>query len=107
MITAWRSVVGELKKSEYEEEAIGFAETSQSFDPKMKLTVGLSRYSSGGSCYMFYDGARSQVRPYTEVEKSQLNAKQQFNGIIPTESGTVQPPKAAAQVVIPTEGIQL
>jgi hypothetical protein len=56
---------------------------------------------------MFYDGARSQVRPYTEVEKSQLNAKQQFNGIIPTESGTVQPPKAAAQVVIPTEGIQL
>ena len=98
MCTAWRSVVGEMKKSEYEEEAIGFAETTQSFDPKMKITVALSRYSTGGSCYLFYDGARSQVRSYTEQEKSQLNANLQvFNGIIPMEK--------TAAVVIPTEGI--
>jgi hypothetical protein len=87
-----------MKKSEYEEEAIGFAETTQSFDPKMKITVALSRYSTGGSCYLFYDGARSQVRSYTEQEKSQLNANLQvFNGIIPMEK--------TAAVVIPTEGI--
>jgi hypothetical protein len=64
----------------------------------MKLTVGLSRYSSGGSCYMFYDGARSQVRPYTEVEKASLNSNRQaFNGLIPMEKTTA--------VVIPTENI--
>jgi hypothetical protein len=98
MITGWRSVVGEMKKSEYEEEAVGFAETVQSFDPKIKLTVGLSRYSSGGSCYLYYDGPRSQLRSYTDQEKSALNSNlQAFNGIIPMEK--------TAAVVIPTKNI--
>jgi hypothetical protein len=100
MLTLWRSVVGEMKKSQYAEEAIGFAETEQSFDPKMKVTNGLSRYSSGGSCYLCYDGARSQVRSYTEQEKGALNAnRQSFNEVIKTESG--------GQIVIPTEKIEL
>lgn len=101
MITMWRSVLGEMKKSEYEEESIGFAETVQSFDPKTKLTVGLSRYSSGGSCYVFCDGARSQFRSYKEEEKAQLNANlQQFNNLIPMEKG-------AAVAVVPTENIAI
>ena len=100
MLTLWRSVVGEMKKSQYAEEAIGFAETEQSFDPKMKVTNGLSRYSSGGSCYLCYDGARSQVRSYTEQEKGALNAnRQSFNEVIKTESG--------GQIVIPTEKVEL
>jgi hypothetical protein len=88
MILMWRSVLGEMKKSEYDEESVGFAETSQSFDPKTKLTVGLSRYSAGGSCYVLCDGARSTFRSYSDEEKSKLNTNlQRFNGLIPMESG--------------------
>ena len=92
MLTLWRKVVGEMKKSEYEEESIGFAETTQSFEPKTKLTVGLSRYSAGGSCYVFCDGARSQFRSYNPEEKAQLNANlQKFNNVIPMENGASVP----------------
>ena len=103
MLTLWRKVVGEMKKSEYEEESIGFAETTQSFEPKTKLTVGLSRYSAGGSCYVFCDGARSQFRSYRDEEKAQLNANlQKFNHIIggiPMESGIITP-VATAEVKV-------
>lgn len=98
MITMWRKVVGEMKKSEYDEESEGFKETDISFEPKTKLTVGLSRYSAGGSCYVFCDGARSQFRSYKEEEKAQLNANlQKFNGLIPMESGAQLP----VSIVIP------
>jgi 5S rRNA maturation endonuclease (ribonuclease M5) len=101
MLTLWRSVIGEMKKSEYDEEATGFAETTQSFDPKMRVTCGLSRYSSGGSCYLYYDGARSQLRSYTAEQKSQLNANlQKFNGVIPMENGPAVP-------VVPTTEIPI
>ena len=101
MLTMWRSVIGEMKKSEYEEEAVGFAETTQSFDPKTKFTVGLSRYSSGGSCYLFYDGARSQLRSYSDEQKAQLNANMaQYNGLIPME-------KPTTAVKLPTENIPI
>ena len=73
MFTMWRKVVGEMKKSEYDEEAVGFKETDVSFEPKTKLTVGLSRYSAGGSCYVLCDGARSTFRSYSEEEKGKLN----------------------------------
>jgi hypothetical protein len=90
-----------MKKSEYEEESVGFKETSESFDPKMKVTVGLSRYSSGGSCYLYYDGARSQIRSYSDEQKAQLNANMQhYNGIIPME-------KPNTAVKIATEGIAI
>jgi DnaB-like helicase C terminal domain/Toprim domain len=70
MITLWRSVVGELKKSEWETQNQGFEESNESFEPVMKVTVGLSRYSSGGSTKLFYDGARSQVRSLSDAQKS-------------------------------------
>ena len=90
-----------MKKSEYEEESVGFKETSESFDPKMKVTVGLSRYSSGGSCYLYYDGPRSQLRSYSDEQKAQLNANMQhYNGIIPME-------KPNTAVKIATEGIAI
>lgn len=93
MVLMWRSAIGEMKKSEYEEESEGFKETDTSFEPKTKLTVGLSRYSAGGSCYVFCDGARSQFRSYSEEEKSKLNNnRQQFNSLVPgqlpMENGT-------------------
>jgi hypothetical protein len=101
MLVMWRKVVGEMKKSEYDEESTGFKETDVSFEPKTKLTVGLSRYSAGGSCYVFCDGARSQFRSYSEAEKGKLNANlQSFNGLIPMEKG----PNIA---VLPTESIPI
>ena len=101
MITMWRKVVGEMKKSEYDEEAEGFKETNASFEPKTKLAVGLSRYSGGGSCYVFCDGARSQFRSYTGEEKSQLNQNlQKFNGLIPMESGAQVPVSPTSEVKI-------
>ena len=100
MWTMWRAVVGEMRKSEYEEEAEGFKETDISFDPKTKLSVGLSRYSAGGSCYVFCDGARSTFRSYTQEEKGRLNTNhQQFNNVIPMENGT-----SVAVAPAPTEG---
>ena len=101
MLVMWRKVVGEMKKSEYEEESEGFKETDVSFEPKTKLTVGLSRYSAGGSCYVFCDGARSQFRSYREDEKSQMNSNlQKFNNVIPMENGTSVP-------VVPTANIPI
>jgi 5S rRNA maturation endonuclease (ribonuclease M5)/KaiC/GvpD/RAD55 family RecA-like ATPase len=101
MICMWRSVVGEMKKSEYDEQSIGFTETSQSFDPKTRLTVGLSRYSSGGSCYVLCDGARSTFRSYREDEKAKMNTNlQKFNNVIPMESGASVPVVPIAEVKI-------
>jgi hypothetical protein len=81
-----------MKKSEYDEEATGFKETDVSFEPKTKLTVGLSRYSAGGSCYVFCDGARSQFRSYSDEEKAKLNTNlQKFNNVIPMENGASVP----------------
>jgi 5S rRNA maturation endonuclease (ribonuclease M5) len=101
MLVMWRKVVGEMKKSEYEEESEGFKETDVSFEPKTKLTVGLSRYSAGGSCYVFCDGARSQFRSYREDEKSQMNSNlQKFNNVIPMENGTSVPVVPAANIPI-------
>ena len=95
MITLWRSVVGELKKSEWETQQKGFEESNESFEPVMKVTVGLSRYSAGGSTKLWYDGARSQVRSLKDEQKAAMVPKKNFNGIV-TEGGE-------AQHVIPSE----
>jgi hypothetical protein len=89
MITLWRNVVGEMKKSEWETQQQGFVETNESFEPVMKVTVGLSRYSSGGSTKLWYDGARSQVRSLKDEQKASMTVKPNFNGII-MENGSVQ-----------------
>ena len=82
MIVLHRQAIGATTKSAYEEEASEGNETSESFSPQMRVTVGLSRYSSGGSCYLYFDGARSQVRAYDKVQQLQpVN----FNGILPME----------------------
>jgi hypothetical protein len=90
MMTLWRSQLGVVKKSQWEQE--GIAETKVSFDPKMKVAVSLSRYSSGGECALWFDGARSQVKEY---EKTAL-VKHEFNNLIATET-EAQP----AQVPVP------
>lgn len=71
-ITLHRARVGEIKKAEWENS--GYMETEQSFDPKMLVTVGLSRYSCGGSCTLEFDGKTSQVREFNTAVQSRMVA---------------------------------
>jgi replicative DNA helicase len=88
LITMWRSQTGTTKKSEWESGR--GEENNVSFDPKIKLTVALSRYSSGGSCSLHFDGARSQVREYEQGQRQNMAAaKADYNSIIPME-GPIQ-----------------
>jgi hypothetical protein len=98
-ITLWRAVVGEQKQSEWQTQQAGFEESYESFEPIMRVAVGLSRYSAGGTTRLFYDGARSQVRSLTEERKISMTPQRAFNGII-TEGDEVQ--KA-----LPTEEVQI
>lgn len=108
MITLWRAVVGEMKKSEWETQNEGFTENETSFEPVMKVTVGLSRYSAGGSTKLWYDGARSQVRSLTDDQKGAIKPPPVLpTGSIPMEGGgskEIIPTEESAQAVIPTEG---
>jgi replicative DNA helicase len=99
MITLWRSVVGELKKSEWETQQAGFEECNVSFEPVMKVTVGLSRYSPGGSTKLFYDGARSQIRSLNNEQKTAMKP-------IPTlPSGSIPMEGGGSIAVVPTENL--
>ena len=106
MITLWRAVVGEQKKSEWETQQAGFEESYASFEPIMKVSVGLSRYSAGGTTKLFYDGARSQVRSIEESQKKAMTPLALPQGSIPMENGgfqavTMEEPQVHA---VPTEG---
>ena len=96
MITMWRAVVGEMKKSEYEEESEGFSESDQSYDPKTKFSVGLSRYSSGGHTYLECKGSQSRFVSYDETTKHRM-PKKDFNQILTTEAPVVAPVVPLAQ----------
>lgn len=102
MMTLWRSQLGVIKKSQWEQD--GFAETKVSFDPKMKVAVSLSRYSSGGECALWFDGARSQVKEYTKEMSS--GPKTEFNTIIATEAPSI-PVQAAAPIPVAQEAISI
>lgn len=108
MVTLWRSVVGELKKSEWETQQAGFEDIKVSFEPVMKVTVGLSRYSAGGSTSLWYDGARSQVRSLDDSQKKDMTPKKNFNGIV--REGDEQQTVAIEEIathVVPTEEITM
>lgn len=105
MITMWRSQVGTLRKSEWEK-GQGDEETEASFDPKCHLTVALSRYSSGGSCNLYFDGARSQVRELDTKQKAAMAAaKVDYNNVIPMEQPAQ--PLIKLQSVLPGEIISI
>jgi len=106
MITLWRAVVGEQKKSEWETQQAGFEESYESFEPIMRVSVGLSRYSAGGTTKLYYDGARSQVRSLKEEQKVAMTPERLPQGSIPMEGGGFQAVvMEEPQVVnVPTEG---
>jgi len=98
MATLWRQPTATNTKSAYAEEEGNYSESEESFSPKMRVTVGLSRYSSGGHCDLLFDGAKSQVRSY---DASQKMPAQQFNSLIPMEK------LETAAVKINTEGVKI
>lgn len=61
-MTAHRNRVGQITAEQFE--TCMYVEQEASFDEKMLLTVGLSRYSSGGYTTLLYDGARSTVNEF-------------------------------------------
>jgi hypothetical protein len=78
-------------------DSAGYVEEEVAFDPKMKLGVGLSRYSCGGYVTVYFDGATSTVRDYDTVQKEVLNAAKPVSGYeLPTE-------KKVAKVVDATD----
>lgn len=82
-VLLWRRLVGTKTQSQYEEEADEAEESKEVFDSLMRVTVPLSRYSSGGKCWMVYDGARSLVKSFVKDKHTAL--QQNFNGLIPQE----------------------
>jgi len=100
-ITLWRNPVGEMKQVAWDEDMTAGEE--QAFEPKMKVSVALSRYSSGGWCKLFFDGERSQVREYTQSDILP-GVSQNFNQII--SQGTVPvniPQDSTPTNVVPQE----
>ena len=91
LISIFRSQTGTIKRSAWESGAKP-EQSEASFDPKMRVTVALSRYSSGGSCSLYFDGARSQVREFDAQQRSAMAAvKAEYNNAIPMEHAEVMP----------------
>jgi hypothetical protein len=92
-ITLHRSRIGEIKKSDWE--TSGYLETEASFDSKMLVTVGLSRYSSGGSCTLEFDGAKSRVYEYNPAKRADMQASAPVtNGYAMPEEKVILPSTA-------------
>jgi hypothetical protein len=64
MLIANRNRIGDVDKGTLASGA--YIHTEGSFGPEMLLTAGLSRYSSGGSTTVWYNGATSTISPLTE-----------------------------------------
>jgi replicative DNA helicase/5S rRNA maturation endonuclease (ribonuclease M5) len=80
----WRKVIGTKTQSAYDAEIKEQEESSEVFDSLTRITVALSRYSSGGKCWLTFDGARSQVRSQEPIQKATVQPS--FNSILPMES---------------------
>lgn len=103
-ITIHRSRVGEIRASDWE--VSGHLETTESFDSKMLVSVGLSRYSSGGKCTLEFDGATSTVREYSMANRSSMEAQKPSVGyVIPTEVLTLPTTQARPAPVVQADPI--
>lgn len=82
-ITLHRNKIGGEKKTDQIEMTIGSDQT-QAFANETLCTVGLSRYSSGGSTWLTYDGPRSTFNTFTienfAAVQAELNKDKGFIG---------------------------
>lgn len=102
-ITLHRSRVGGLSETDWE--TSGYAESEASFDSKMLVTVGLSRYSSGGQRTLEFDGASSTVREYSLVNRSEMEKKNPKVGYNIPEESVVKLPSTQAVQALPQEKV--
>jgi hypothetical protein len=98
-ILLWRKSLNSPKASQYDDEQESGEEKQEIFDKDMKVTVSLSRYSSGGWCWLVFDGARSTVK-----SKVTTKDKQNFNAII---NGAVPVEASPTPIAIPQEEINV
>lgn len=111
MMAAHRNRVGEITQAEFDD--MGFLESESSFDKKMLLRVGLSRYSGGGDATLEFDGAMSTVREYNNDIKMKMISNQGSRDAykLPPElvpkvtNGQVEFVKAAVAAQVEREGV--
>lgn len=74
MITLFRNRVGEISAQDFE--TIGFVQTEASFSDDTLVSVGLSRYSSGGYTTLHCNGATSTFceKTFGQIQKMQVAA---------------------------------
>lgn len=89
-ILLWRKSLNSGSASQYDKEQAAGEEKEEIFDPEMKVIVSLSRYSSGGWCWLLFDGARSTVKSKPAREKQNFNAILSNAVGIPEEKAAVQ-----------------
>lgn len=106
-ILLWRKSLAVKKMSAYDQEAESTEDQNEIFDPKMKVTVSLSRYSSGGYCWMKFEGACSRVSPWVEEKPKVI--QENFNNLVPSEKPQYMnlPGEKQQATSLPMEGIKL
>jgi replicative DNA helicase/5S rRNA maturation endonuclease (ribonuclease M5) len=68
MICLHRKRIGKISDSEFN----GYMDTEENFEPHLLVRVDLSRFSPGGMCTLWFDGARSTVREMVEADISAI-----------------------------------
>jgi hypothetical protein len=71
-IVLHRNRINEISVNDFS--SLSYVESDSSFDEKMLVTVGLSRYHSGGYVTLRFDGARSTVSEYNMGEIAAIKA---------------------------------
>jgi hypothetical protein len=79
MICLHRKRVGKISDREFN----GFMDTEENFEPHLLVRVDLSRFSPGGVCTLWMDGARSTVR---EMVDTDVTAFAKPTGVIEEEA---------------------
>lgn len=73
MLTAHRNRIGVLSADQFE--TCLYVEQDASFDDKMLIGVGLSRYSAGGYTTLLFDGPTSTVTEFNPAQIAKLQAE--------------------------------
>lgn len=73
MITAHRNPMIQLTQADFNK--VGVVNQEQTFDSKMLLTVGLTRYSAGGMITLEFDGATSSINEFDVAKMLEDAAK--------------------------------
>lgn len=77
MICLHRNRVGKIKEQDFH----GYMDTDENFEPELLVRADLTRYSPGGTCTLYMDGATSTVRELTSSDVETAGSKAPNQGI--------------------------